>query len=229
MSEKGWNPMANKTTKTPKTPSDASLQSTKQMLDELDALMEKMLALPVNDLDDAAAFPAPTLTLLEPPSVPNPAPAQSEPAAQTTQQAVREAPSLALRAGVAAPEPAVPLPFNPPHFELPAAPASEPESLQFDAPAPEPLTNEVMPVSVLSNFEPLLQEIADPPTSLQTRWLYQPLMLVNQGFDRTTLVLGGAGRWLRSEAGRMLLGLSGIALMVAAVVWLLKDWLGWNW
>jgi len=34
---------------------------------------------------------------------------------------------------------------------------------------------------------------------------------------------------MRSEGGRMLLGFSGIALMLAAVVWLLKDWLGWNW
>src|SRR5438067_3671383 len=49
--EKGWNPMSNKM------PNDTSLQTTKQMLDELDALMEQMLSLPVNDLEGAAAFP----------------------------------------------------------------------------------------------------------------------------------------------------------------------------
>ena len=45
----------------------------------------------------------------------------------------------------------------------------------------------------------------------------------------TTLAFGGAGKWMRSDGGRMLLGLSGIALLAAAVVWFLKDWLGWNW
>ena len=58
-----------------KTPNDGSLQSTKQMLDELDAMMEKMLTVPVSDLDEAVPFPPPivktpalsaTLTLLEP-------------------------------------------------------------------------------------------------------------------------------------------------------------------
>jgi hypothetical protein len=54
---------------------DTSLQSTKQMLDELDALMERMLSLPVNELDEAPESPqepangpslAASLTLLEP-------------------------------------------------------------------------------------------------------------------------------------------------------------------
>jgi hypothetical protein len=230
--------MANKT---PNTPNDASLQSTKQMLDELDALMDKMLTLPVSDLDDAAAFPPPivkeptlsaTLTILEPPSDPAPTPtaphgkkAARMPSYQTLELAAPQ-PKMETPA---APEQPLPSPFNPPHFALPAEEASEPEPLEFETPEPEPLTNEVVPVSVLPKLEPLMKEIADPPTSLQTQLLYQPLMWVNQGFDRSTLVLGGAGRWMRSEGGRMLLGFSGIALMLAAVVWLLKDWLGWNW
>ena len=53
-----------------KTPNEAALQSTRQMLDELDSLMERMLSLPVNDLEDAAPFPkevvpAAMLTLLQ--------------------------------------------------------------------------------------------------------------------------------------------------------------------
>ena len=49
---------------------------TKHQLDELDALMERMLSLPVNDLDEAPSLPkesvkgptlAASLTLLEPP------------------------------------------------------------------------------------------------------------------------------------------------------------------
>jgi hypothetical protein len=237
--------MANKTPKTPNTPNtpnDASLQSTKQMLDELDALMEKMLTLPVNDLGDAAAFPPPvvkeptlsaTLTLLSPPSVPAPAPTpplSKKPASRPSYQI----PALAApRPRVEEPAaPPSPLPFNPPHFEMPPVEASEPESLRFDTPEPEPepLTNEVMPVSVLPRLEPLMNEIAEPPSSsFGTQWLYLPLVWVNQGFDGATLAFGGAGRWMRSEGGRMLLGFSGVALMAAAVAWFLKDWLGWNW
>ncbi len=39
--------------KPPQEKEPAGLHSTRQMLDELDALMDRMLALPVNDLDDA--------------------------------------------------------------------------------------------------------------------------------------------------------------------------------
>jgi hypothetical protein len=59
-----------------------TLQSTRQMLDELDALMDRMLALPVNDLDDSVPPPpdivrmrtvSATLTVLEAPVVEAPA------------------------------------------------------------------------------------------------------------------------------------------------------------
>src|SRR5881227_3988690 len=53
----------------------ATLQSTRQMLDDLDALMERMLAIPVNNPDDTADAPpgivrmptmSATLTVLDP-------------------------------------------------------------------------------------------------------------------------------------------------------------------
>jgi hypothetical protein len=203
-----------------KMPDDASLQSTKQMLDELDALMEKMLTLPVSDVENAEAFPPPsmkgpplsaTLTLLEP-SDSSPPPASKRPAHQKPKE----------EAGSEGTD--TPWPFNPPHYSVPGNSADAP------SPEPEPLTNEVVPPSVLPKLEPLMQEIAEAPgPSLGTQWLYLPLVWVNLGFDGVTRRLGGAGNWMRSEAGRMLLGLSGIALLAAAAVWFLKDWLGWNW
>src|SRR5438105_9673861 len=66
----------------------ATLQSTRQMLDELDALMDRMLAIPVNDLDETAAAPrgivrmptvSATLTVLEPPADEDEAPTKQEP------------------------------------------------------------------------------------------------------------------------------------------------------
>jgi hypothetical protein len=220
-----------------KTP-NTSLQSTKQMLDELDALMEKMLTLPVNELDEAEtpstpSVPEPTklsatVTLLEPPAEaqPKPRPAPPIPVSMPSYQA----PELDL-------SPAPPLAVNPPHFEFPATteataedrtPEVNAEAPQYETPAP--LTNDVMPASVLPKLEPMLaDEAGEPATSLQTQWLYWPLLWINQGFDRTTLMFGGAGYLARSQAGRMLLGLTGFALMAGGVVWFLKDWLGWNW
>src|ERR1700722_9285915 len=117
-----------------KTTKDSSLQTTKQMLDELDALMEKMLTLPVNDPEDAAPFPeevvkAPslpstvsaTLTLLEPPPLSEPPPPMEA-----------EAPPLV--------EMAPPVEAKP-------------------APQPEPLTNDIVPPRVLPSLDPLLVEI----------------------------------------------------------------------
>jgi hypothetical protein len=188
--------MATRTTK------DASLQSTKQMLDELDAMMEKMLALPVNDPEEAAPFPgevvkAPsltptlsaTLTLLEPP-------ARSMP-----------------------PHPAV----NPPHL----TPVAEPPMEQEPAPQPAPLTNEVTPPSVAPKLEPLLEDIPDPETPAATQLVYLPLLWINLLFDQATMLLPG-GAWFRTPAGRALLGLIGIVLLGVATGWFLKDWLGWN-
>ena len=75
-----------------------------------------------------------------------------------------------------------------------------------------------------------MEEIAEPSRpSLGTRRVYAALVWLNLGFDGVTMTLGGAGNWMRSDGGRLLLGLSGILLLAAAVVWLLKDWLGWNW
>lgn len=191
-----------------KTPNDSSLQSTKQMLDELDALMDRMLALPVNEMDDAPAFPkeivpekalAATLTLLQsPPPLPAPAP-------------LLETPS----------HPAV----NPPHrilavTELTAEPLS--------VPTPAPLTNDVAPPSLLPQLEALLANMpaASPPSA--SLGVYLPLLWINQAFDGCTLILGPSGTKLRSQAGRMMLGFVGVVLLMASATWFLRDWLGWN-
>jgi hypothetical protein len=196
--------MANKT-------KDATLQSTKQMLDELDALMDKMLSLPMNETEDSSVS-APeikppslspmlsaTLTLLEPPS---------------------KAPVRDLPSSEPLPHPAV----NPPHVEMPVAPPP----MREPAPLPEPMTNDVAPPSVMPKLEPLLEQVSEPDVPLETQWVYLPLLWMNQAFDAASHGLGGGGAWLRTQAGRMLLGMSGIALMAFAIAWLLRDWMGWN-
>jgi len=207
-----------------KTTNDASLQTTKQMLDELDVLMEKMLSLPVNDPDDAPRFPqdvikppswtptlSATLTLLEPPA---PGPLTAPPTASSYQSK---------------PEPSSPHPaVNPPHFAPGPALPEPPPFGHVPVPQPAPLTNQVVPSSVLRDLQPLLQEIPEPSTPVTTLWIYLPLLWINQAFDGSTTILGPAGALLRSQVFRALLGLSGVALMVLAIAWFLKDWLGWN-
>jgi hypothetical protein len=195
-----------------KTPNDSSLQSTKQMLDELDALMDRMLALPVNEMEDAPAFPkeivperalTATLTLLQtPPPAPTPAPLVEMPL-----------------------HPAV----NPPHRPMaafePAAVAPVPPLF----PPPAPLTNDVVPPSLLPKVEELLASVPDPSPSPASLGVYLPLLWINQAFDGFTLILGPSAAKLRSQAGRMLLGFAGVVLLLASATWFLKDWLGWQW
>ena len=208
---------------------DGSQQSTKQMLDELDALMEQMLALPVSEPDTVAPFPksvvkgptlAATLTMLEP--APPSKPVLVAPIAQ------------GKLAGATVPVKAPPANLqgwrdhpilNPPHFTQPEQETpTAPEAIE----QPEPLTNAVLPPSALSRIEPLLAELPDLSTPIVTSWLYLPLVWLNELFDAVTSIFWGTG-WLRIAGGRMFLGFSGIALCLIAIGWALIDWKGWNW
>ena len=212
-----------------KMPNDGSLQTTKQMLDELDALMERMLSLPVNDGEGAAPMAPATeapivsakLTLLAPPAAPAPAPAPV-PASETPapMQSDEEAASKGP-------------PLNPPHFTRSAPPARKPRRLPephlaAPLPDPEPLTNDYTLPSALPKLEPLLADLSEPTPATTTPWGYVPLLWINQRFDSISTWLPG-GAWLRSQGGRMFLGMSGVAMTLAAAGWVLKDWLGWNW
>jgi hypothetical protein len=55
------------------------------------------------------------------------------------------------------------------------------------------------------------------------------LVGVNVVFNGLTFMLGPAGRWLRSPAGKSFLGWTGIGLLVIALVWGLLDWINCNW
>ena len=201
---------------------DPSLQSTKQMLDELDALMEKMLALPVNELDESAQpFPkevvkAPavkaSLTLLEtPPPVveakqDSPIPGVQPPHMQPPPPIVPLTP-LVESAPIAHSQHAL----QAPHVEL--APP----------PAPTPLANEVVPPTIMPALEKMLAEVPAPEPPPTTYWLFMPLLWANQLFDACT------GDWFAGPAARAMLGVFGFAFLLVSASWFLKDWLGWNW
>lgn len=213
-----------------KSTNDGSLQSTKQMLDELDSLMERMLALPMNDLEGGAD----TATV---------APKKSPPLAArlTVIEALPEKPPV-LEKTTPAKEVGLPHPtLNAPHLPRQDEDARDardtrdmretremalPE-VEPARPAPKPLTNDIAPPSVMTEIEPLLADIPAPAKpSIRSRMVV-PFLWLNHQFDQATVWLPG-GEWLRSVLGRHVLGASGVAMTVVAIGWLLKDWLGWN-
>jgi hypothetical protein len=172
---------------------------TRQQLDELDALLQRMLALPVapGGEADKAVEPPPVAAAPPPPSLPAP------PAEEFT---VR---TLALiHLGASRPETRQPPEPAPPSDGggsalILAVPALEQRVIEEpEPPAPAP---ERRPLS---------------------GWL-RPVLWVNRGFDACAGCLGAPGRWLRRPWGRTLLGLAGLLLLAGVVGWVVLDWMGW--
>jgi len=210
---------------------------TRQMLDELDALMERMLALPVNDLEEPLPAPPPPLPALsatlteappEPATEPEPRPRPPEPRQSGKVLVGRLSPSY-----TAPDEPA------PPPAERPAFSYATPEDEEAipslpDRPLWEPAAPPSSPPSE-NKLPPLIVPKTPPPAKQYPRrrslfgWCLQPLVWINVGYDRSTGWLGVPGRWLRSNGGRMMLGYVGLGMLCLAAAWLLRDWLGWSW
>lgn len=205
----------------------AALQSTRQMLDELDALMERMLALPVNELEEPASAdsaspdtyprdPEPG-NIVRMPTVSATLTVVDTPGEETTAPAVEERPSYFAEE---AEEP-------PPNYVTQSPP---PHAIQAPrkVPPPEPIPEEAIPPSITSLPVLAVQPIRPPRRSLGSLWI-KPLQWTNRLFDLGTYVLGNPGGWLRTPRGRTFLGMAGLALLGAAAFWLIKDWLGWVW
>lgn len=185
---------------------------TRQLLDELDALMDRMLALPIEEADQLTPETAPaaapvtvsaTLTLLE-----------SSPTVLETSPA---APSDLIES---------PVDYKVDATADPPLPVEQPIAVgNSDEPVLLPVISEVA--------APTPIELA-APMEFESRWRpeqisYQFLLWLNQGFDRGTTRLGLLGRLLRSRPGRTLIGIAGLGLLALALAWIGKDWLGWNW
>jgi hypothetical protein len=191
-------------------PSSPPTQPTRQQLDELDALMQRMLALPVEGL----AVPAP------PPALPQSdnGPSTDEPASAAgdsgpvllvdltpgTDQPAADVLPQAFHTFVSVPAPELPVIAAPPSSR------DEPECLvDAGAAPPEPAAS---------------QQAEEGPA-----WYQLPLVGMNRVFDGTTWLLGPLGRWLRAPAGRTLLGWLGLLLLAGALAWGILDWVGWSW
>ena len=175
---------------------------TRQQLDELDALMQRMLALPVNPPEDAPGAPTgqpqaatiPTSTNDPPVSRPD---VPTEPAPASVR---REPPEVANPLDAASHQ-AVNTPRSP-RGALPQPPVTR------------------------SPGHPVTPSPSRPP---RLAWPLRPFLWVNVVFDHTTVWLGPVGHWLRAPGGRALLGWTGLLLLAAALAWLVLDGMGWTW
>jgi hypothetical protein len=205
--------------------------ATRQLLDELDVLMQQMLAVPINDLgEDAPPQPEQNASRPEParPPAPEPAPAP------------RPLPELFGSRLITVHEPsALPPPHRPPEAlpseadlakahersaaaEMPSFPHWTPAPPAAREPVPRPAPAEALPEA------PPRRPLPNRPPPIPGWWV-RSLLWSNHTFDQCTSWLGPPGRWLQGTAGRLLLGWLGIMLFLAAVAWALANGFDWTW
>jgi hypothetical protein len=210
------------------TPTPAQLP-TRQQLDEIDALLRRMLSLPPL-ASEAATPPAP--------SPPAPTPAAVSYATPTIREVPPPQPPTAgapivqeWRVGwqqpVAAPTPSVltwgaPVPLatlaEAPYDSQPAAyPFQTPPATQIPT-----IPSAVPPGPPLHAFA---QASLTAPSISPILW---PLVALNVTFNIATYLLGPLGTWLRGS-GRTLLGWLGIGMILAAGVWAAGEKFGYDW
>jgi hypothetical protein len=201
---------------------------TRQQLDELDALLQRMLSVPLSPADTpmpAGALPAPT-----PPASPGwradaPAPA----AAPLPHVQLPDPPSsVALQPAVSAPPVPAPKPAPPAPKPAPAPPpvaaAPTPKPVPkppAPAPAPPP-PKAAAPVAVPAPPPAPASESAAPPVAIQ----FLPFVLLNVIFDFVCGLFGPPGRLLRSGFFKHLYGLAGLALLAYTAAHVAQD-RGW--
>jgi hypothetical protein len=194
----------------PRSPQSSASQSTRQLLDELDSLMQRMLAVPVQAADGEAAP-----VVAEPPA--GPAPRQVElvpppiaPPAVHTQLPVEAPGPLA--------QPLMPIILQRPKNMVGAMPA--PARSQGPVKSAQPSAANPKP-AWMSPTAGKLPPVPEAPGSFS-----HLLIALNRSYDRGTDWLGPVGRWLRSEQGRALLGWTGLAMLTVALAWAALRFLG---
>jgi hypothetical protein len=213
---------------------------TRQLLDELDALMQRMLALPVEQLDDepqakpddVATTPTAADLAAEPlPTEEDEAKvddvAEEEPLSRENAPAENCASPAAL--AEAPSEVPCPLPSEP---DLDRIIPASPEVLEAlgRRPPPEPeRKRDARPLQPLPFALPSLPHVlSDSRMTAAPGWL-RPILWSNRVFDRCTAWFGPPGRWLRGPRGRAFVGWLGLGILVGGLVWLLVNEIGWTW
>jgi hypothetical protein len=241
---------------------ESASHPTRQLLDELDSLMQRMLALPVNQLEEELRTMAEETSA--PPTgdrlaesgeeaAPPAAPANSE-GAPRSWSVSGDVPGAARadEAGEVAPPHAPLIAFQPLPSTDQAAPPTFPQESEPPREKPDsdwegllPAGPEVLaalgrpavvdqqsntPEEAIAPGSPCNSLDAQPGNLHQRHWSLwvRPVLWSNWVFDGVTRWLGPPGRWLRSPAGRALLGWIGLGLLAGAAAWLVAFGFGWT-
>jgi len=214
------------------TPTPAAQLPTRQQLDEIDALLSRMLTLPPLGGETAEGppvaaeppapppvemtFPAPIIREVPAPRPPAPEdPVVREWRVQWPQAPRPAAPQPSVVAwGLAVP---LATPAEEPYEPAPAPPYG-PTAYQSPASIP--------PVAEYPLAEPV-PTVPAPARPLVSPVLW-PLIGLNAVLDVLSHLLGPAGAWTRGP-GRTGLGWVGVAMILAAGVWAAGEWYGYNW
>lgn len=176
---------------------------TRQQLDELDDLLQRMLSLPLN--------PPETMAPTAPPAQPfaPPLPTPSVPVA-------REVPAP-LPTPVVAPAPRV---FTPPepaespfNFKPASVPAPAPRPVAIPEPEQLPMAGPAFEWPATAAARPVVATTPSPIPPEPVSFLYAPLVAFNAVLNWTLGLFGFPGRVLRSGFVKSLFGLAGLGLL----------------
>jgi hypothetical protein len=207
---------------------------TRQQLDELEALMQRMLALPVNHLEEElngvqdSSTPAtpsanPRVEIISPLPVPT-TPANEGQAKRQEFVAARpeQQSELSELVGLRPSQSPSSRPVKKERDESPA------RSRSSTATKPRISTVELTHQVATETPRPSMQSLGETERPIVAGWLL-PLFWCNRAFDLATVLLGPLGRWLRGPGGRALLGWCGLLLLVLAAAWMVLVGMGWTW
>jgi hypothetical protein len=187
----------------------ASLHPTRQQLDDLDDLMQRMLALP---MDDAL-----------PQEEPGDLKADSGPL--LVEDLLHHEDVATARDRSISPRPLQEAPPPPARRLAPAPVLWREEGTRESRSSPSGF-----PALELPSLAPAATLSAEPANGCdpcaKTSEGFVLLVWTNRAFDLLTMRLGPPGRWLRGARGRSSLGLLGLILLAAALAWGALDWMG---
>ena len=197
-------------------------QPTRQQLDELDALMERMLALPVNQSGEFAGGQDGGTRV-------------ANAAAPLTGNARPESTFYVATTARTPASSQVAMDANPTKIEMQSdpPPSATGPPLQAAMPlAPSPPRQPEAASSLQGTSELNVPEWLRAKMSYanwRVSWYLRPVVWCNRAYDAGTSWTGPLGQWLRGAQGRALIGVTGLLLLIAAFAWVAIDGLGWTW